>query len=281
MIEVQFKDALSQTGLNTRDKIIADGTLRRFQVDGDKPRNLNGWYVLFNDSCPSGAFGCWKRSISQKWSSKGYSTLSYEERNALSHKMSEARKQSNLELREKRTKAAQQANSIWSKTIDCPDTHPYLVKKNVKAHGVRLSGDKLVIPMLDIEGKLHSIQTIDGQGNKRFLSGGRKKGCFLTLGSPQDAINIAEGYSTSATLYETTGIPTAVSFDAGNLIHVAKAWRSKHPALEITICADNDTHTPINTGVIKAREAALAVGGVVAIPPCHGDFNDFYNGTNK
>ena len=280
MIELQFKDALSSAGLNTRDNIIGDGTLRRFQVDGDKPNSKNGWYVLFNDSCPSGAFGSWKTGESHKWSSKGYKNLNHNERNAHSRKMVEARKKQNLEQQQKREQARHRANTIWSKANDCHDMHPYLVKKNVKAHGLRLSDNKLIIPMRDSTGTLHSIQTIDENGNKRFLSGGRKQGCFHTLGTPQSKLNIVEGYATGATLYEVTGIATVVAFDAGNLIHVAKAWRSKYPALEVTICADNDTQSPQNIGVIKAKQTALAISGSVAIPPCHGDFNDFYNGIN-
>jgi len=278
MIETQFKDALTSAGLNTRDQIVADGKLRRFHVDGDRRGQFNGWYILFDDGCPSGAFGNWKTGEKHKWHVHDFETLSKAQKEEHRQKMLQARQEREAKDQRIKTQAAKKAQKIWDQAKPCPDTHPYLMKKNVKAHGIRLSGNKLVIPMRNINGNLHSLQFIDEHGNKRFLSGGRKKGCFLTLGSPYSALNIAEGYSTAATLFESAGTPTVVSFDAGNMIYVAKAWRSKYPTLEITLCADNDTRSSINIGVTKAREAAKAVGGLVAIPPCHGDFNDFYNG---
>ena len=39
----------------------------------------------------------------------------------------------------------------------------------------------------------------------------------------------------------------------------------------MVLCADDDVQTPGNPGVAKAREAAAAVGGVVAVPEFGGD----------
>ena len=57
----------------------------------------------------------------------------------------------------------------------------------------------------------------------------------------------------------------AVAFDAGNLEPVALALRAKFPHIEITLCADNDMNTPGNPGLSRAREAAAAVGGLLAV----------------
>lgn len=55
---------------------------------------------------------------------------------------------------------------------------------------------------------------------------------------------------------------------------MALAVRARHPGetvidngRTIILCADNDRFTPGNPGVTKAREAALAVGGKILIPP--------------
>ena len=53
MIE-DFLIFMASTGLQTRDRIIADGRLRRFHIEGDKPRSLNGWYVAFDDGLSKG-----------------------------------------------------------------------------------------------------------------------------------------------------------------------------------------------------------------------------------
>lgn len=273
-----FKHALNQAGIGFNDSIIADGQLHRFHIEGDKSGKKNGWYVLYDGNIPAGAFGCWKRGVNKSWCSKHASTLSTAEKSVFQEQVLKAKLLRERETQDKQYNARMKAEDIWLSSRVATHKHRYLIKKHVKNHGLRLYKNSLVVPMMDIEGIIHSLQFIDETGEKRFLSGGRKKGCFWTLGSPHSTLNIAEGYSTAATIYECTGIPTAIAFDAGNLIHVAKAWRSKCPELKITICADNDTKSPINTGVIKAKEAAVAVDGFIAIPPCHGDFNDFYNG---
>ncbi len=150
-----------------------------------------------------------------------------------------------------------------------------------KVGTVRLHKNTLVIPMRDNAGDLHSLQFIDGEGNKRFLSGGRKHSCYFLIGSPTESICIAEGYATAASIHESTGLPVAVAFDAGNLEPVARVLRAKFPEIKIILCADNDTETPGNPGLTKARKAAAVCGGLLAIPPCHGDFNDLYRGVAR
>ena len=79
--------------------------------------------------------------------------------------------------------------------------------------------------------------------------------------------------ATGATVFEATGYAVAVAFNAGNLKAVALAMRGKFPEAKIILCADNDTHTPGNSGLTKAKEAADAVGGYLTYPD-QGDFND-------
>ena len=130
------------------------------------------------------------------------------------------------------------------------------------------------MPLRDGEGRIHSLQFIDADGNKRFLSGGRIAGCYYPIGIPVDTLCICEGYATAASVHEATGHAVAVAFNCGNLLSVAQILRRKFPAIELVICADNDTQTDGNPGLTKAREAASAVGALLAVQPCHGDFND-------
>jgi len=116
---------------------------------------------------------------------------------------------------------------------------------------------------------LHSLQFINGNGDKKFLLGGKVQGCYYSIGNPDGAaaLCISEGFSTSSTLREATGHPVAVAFNAGNLPVVAKIIREKFPKLPLIICGDDDRKTDGNPGLTKANEAALAVGGLVALPP--------------
>lgn len=93
------------------------------------------------------------------------------------------------------------------------------------------------------------------------------------MGKKSDKILIAEGFATAATLHECTGLQCFVAFDAGNLTPVARVVRSKRPLADIVICGDSDISFK---GQEAANNAALAVNGLVALPPKLGmDFNDY------
>lgn len=285
MIEA-FKNELDKAGLSTKEKIVGDGRLHRFHVEGDNPGSKNGWYVLYGDSIPAGSFGSWKTGDHGTWSQKAARDLTSAEREEYRRRMDAARKVREAEEQARRAAAREKALTIWKASPPAPDNHSYLVEKAVRSHGLRLYRDLLVIPMRDNAGTLHSLQFIDGEGNKRFLSGGRKKGCYFLMGSPAESLCIAEGYATAAAVYEphlfkNLPMAVAVAFDAGNLEAVARALRARFPEMEITLCADNDTRTPGNPGLTKAREAAAAVGALLSVPPCHGDFNDLYRGISS
>ena len=270
--------ALNKAGLSSKDRIIADGKLHRFHIDGDKPGSKNGFYVLYNDDVPAGCFGSWKTGNTVKWCAKPDREMTRAQREQNRRRMIEAQKVREAEEAERRRAARDKALLIWKSLPPASDNHPYLVKKGVNNHGLRIYKELLVVPIWDSANNLHSLQFIDNSGNKRFLSGGRKKGCYFTLGRPTESICIAEGFATGATIYESTGLPVAVAFDAGNLLTVALAIRAKFPDIEITLCADNDAHIKCNPGLTKAREAAAAVGALLAVPPCAGDFNDLLRG---
>jgi putative DNA primase/helicase len=63
----------------------------------------------------------------------------------------------------------------------------------------------------------------------------------------------------------------------GNLLAVAQALRAADPGAKIILAADNDAKTPGNPGLTAAKKAAAAVGGLLAVPPTAGDFNDLQN----
>ena len=272
--KLDFKTAMDAAGLTMKDPIIPDGKLHRFQVVDDKAGSQNGWYVYYGDDLPAGAFGCWKRGVSETWYAQSDRKLTKAQKEQNRRRMIDAQKAREAEEVEQRKAARDKALLIWNSSIPAPDNHSYLLKKSVKSHGLRLYKAALVVPMQDYSGTLHSLQFINNEGDKRFLSGGLKKGCYFLIREPMETLCIAEGYATAATIYESTCIPVAVAFDAGNLLPVATALRIKYPYIKIILCADNDERTPGNPGLTKAREAAVAVGALLAVPPCVGDFND-------
>ena len=262
-----FLSVLERAGLGMhKDSPVADGALHRYQVEGDKAGSKNGWYVLDLDGKPFGAFGSWKTGQSETWSPEKAETMTAAERQALAARMAAAKLARDAEQAAVQASARQRAHDLWEKAKPADGGHAYLVKKGVPAYGLKLLRQQLVVPLRDVDGTLHSLQFIAGDGRKTFLTGGRKRGCYHAIGKPAAALCICEGYATGATIFRDTGHATAVAFDAGNLQPVAKALRQKFPRLTLVIAADNDTETPGNPGVTAAQAAAKAVGGVLAVP---------------
>ena len=56
----EFRAAMTDAGLVYTDSLIADGKIKRFHVEGDRPGSQNGWYIFHGDGIPAGAFGSWK-----------------------------------------------------------------------------------------------------------------------------------------------------------------------------------------------------------------------------
>lgn len=176
--------------------------------------------------------------------------------------------------------AAARARLIWDAARPC-DSHPYLTRKGVSGHGLRIAAewiresvngdtgevfsrtyhDALLVPIWSAPGRLSSLQAIfpskvlgrqpkpgepDERRDKDYLTDGRKQGCYTPLGkiTPETpVVLVCEGYATGATLHAVTGLPCMVAFDASNLEDVAQMLRDKLPGTKIVVCADNDQFT--------------------------------------
>ena len=198
--------------------------------------------------------------------------MSPAERERQKRRIERAQEERKKQLAEQHRKVAVKANRIWERSAPAPDDHPYLQRKGVKAHGLRLDGDRLVVPVR-IDGEIASIQWITPDGGKQFMPGGAVAGGYYAMGKPAGRLFIVEGFATGATVREATGDAVAVSFNAGNLEPVATAIRAKLPDVEIVVAGDHDES---RTGETKGRAAAGAVGGRFIMPPDVGmDWNDY------
>jgi len=277
--------------------IVADGKLHRIRADGDRDKTV--WFVLHDDDRPVGMFGCNRRyGYDQKFTWKAdikCAPLTTAEKRAYRKRIERMEAERAAELAEARAAAAKRAQRIWDEAAEC-GTHAYLDRKGVRSHGLRVgryevidqdtgevrtvTNQALLIPIRDLRKKIHSLQAImpekrEGAPDKWYLQDGAKEGHFWTIGRPlkhdgKQVLIIGEGFATCASIHEATGHAVIVAFDAPNLLPVAKVWRARFPDATIVIAADNDQFTlrPVaNPGVTRAREAAAAVGGLVAIPP--------------
>lgn len=263
-----FCDAMRAAGYEP-PATITPGKFHRFSANG-RPKDTAGFCKLFDD-LRGGIFGDFRSGATHEWQSA--KPTDDVDRRAYAEAIQRAKQERERELAELAQAARDKAAAIWQAAQPANDNHPYLVAKQVKAHGLRHSRDALVVPIRDNDGTLHSLQFIQPDGSKRFLTGGAIRGHYAGIGRPAGRIYIAEGYATAASIFEATGTACAIAFNAGNLEPVALNLRHRFPDAEIIIAADNDVGTPGNPGMTKAAKAA-AVAQATVVAPEAGDFND-------
>lgn len=205
---------------------------------------------------------------------------------ATRQRLEQQQRDAEAQLQDKQAAAARQAALLWQHGKPVDRLHTYLQAKQVEPFGLRqISHGRLAVPLV-LGGRLVNLQIIDGQGNKRFLAGGRVQGCYCPLGKVQDGarLYICEGWATGATLHHHTGAPVVCALNAGNLKPVALAMRERFGRrVELVIAGDDDRHTLGNPGRAAANRAAAAAEALVVFPdwPYDGpaelsDFNDLH-----
>lgn len=161
--------------------------------------------------------------------------------------------------------AAKQANVIWHNAQNGLE-HTYIKLKCIESLGARfqyaehrdcqqvfwtkdadgnlipLTGLLLLLPLYNIDGKLRGLQAIDEKGLKSLQKGIAKSGLFMPLFNGQKIpsnyagdLLFTEGFATANAVRYATEQPTIMAIDAGNLHHVAKAWRIRCPNANIII----------------------------------------------
>lgn len=261
-------------------EVLKSGELQRYQVAADKRGTRNGWLVsYYNTDAPTvHVFGSWKAGASHTVIEGGSSQIAPETRQLIEQAQRQARLRKAQEQREVAEKCAQ----IWE-SLPSADLHPYLTVKRIQPHIARCWDESLVIPLVDFNMTITSLQFINPNGGKTFRKGGKISGSFCPLGGSTLANSktwiVCEGFATGASIHEATGLPVLVAFNANNLKPVATSLRMRAPAAQIIIAADNDRFTSIgNVGVQKAEAAARDAGAFVVFPQFDTDegtdFND-------
>ena len=268
--EGAFREKMLEHGFNP-DRITPDGEIHRFRGPNERNGRKSAWYVLFANHPQAGMFGDWKSGVEQKWCAINPKEMSLQESQIYRTRIEQTRLQRELANENKHEAARAKALKAWESAGELHE-HSYLAAKGVNACGARLWGKNIIWPLRDYEGMIQSYQTIAPDGSKRFLAGGKKKGCYFEIPGSH-IIGICEGFATAASVHMATGWTTIIAADAGNLAPVAVEWRKNNPAMKIVICGDNDAS---GVGQEKAQAAAELVGGTFKIPPREGDWNDIH-----
>lgn len=244
-----------------------DGEWHRVPLAGKKKSNQSGAYCLsefrLRDDRVTivGMLHNWVSGVEEALTLEGVGGVSAEELADAKRRMREAAEKSRQAKEQLQRETAARAEVIWNKLPE-EGRSAYLDRKHVKAWGVRFSRGSVVVPARDAAGTLWTLQFIDGEGNKRFLSGGAKRGRYHMILAPEGHLSIlgvAEGYATAATIRELLEIDVAVAFDAGNLLPVAKALRGEFTDRRIVVFADHDRFNGYPQAFIRASAASAAV----------------------
>jgi len=256
--------------------------LERVPDAKDKGKDKSGWYVYheIEDEHRAGyqigvgVYGTWKTGEKVKWCSKLPHTMSHDERMRYEKKLEVIKKQQQEETERKNAEAKATAIRMWNEASDKIE-HSYIRFKNIDPIGIKQDGDMLLVPIYDA-GELCNLQRIYPDGAKRFLAGGKIKGCYSYIEGKESPIYIAEGYSTAVSVHMATGCKVYIAFNAGNLYEASALIKAAHPDELIIIAADNDSHNEINIGLKKAEQAANGLGIEYILPSQGVDFNDMH-----
>lgn len=286
-----FLDYIRQIIGHDPEAIREEGVIQRFSTNGKKG-DTSGWCIWYG---MAGAFGDWRTGESHRWHCREYGELNREERRRIDRHIRQAEEIRKREIEAGYRHMAEQAREDIQGFCPATADHPYLIEKGIQPHGALIDGRNVLIIPMYFNGEIVSYQRIypvrlpDGT-NKRFLKGGRKKGCYHPIGNKgKGDLGICEGFATGASIHEATGDDIIIAFDAGNLLSVARAMRERYPGRKIILWADDDYRRvdrngqPENIGILKATEAAQAVNGYLAVPDFGPnrpegatDFNDLF-----
>ena len=277
--ETQLIDAMRAAGLEPPEEILMDGKIHRFRSGtkgspghGDKP----GWYLVFGDGIPAGRFGCWRAGMEITWRADVGRKLTEFEEMAHARRINESKVLREAAQERQHQVASETVEKIWLSGGAAHPDHPYLKRKGIQTHGVRITGDgRLMVPLYDADGTLSTLQYIDEDGGKLYHPGGQTGGKFWMVGSLDEpgTLFVAEGFATAATIHETTDRPVVVAYSASNLVPVTGTLREMYGATQdIVIVADHDQS---GVGQRYAEQASAKYGARMVMPPILGDANDY------
>ena len=303
---------LRDHGLLVDDLIVDSARVQRCATT-DNQREKRGWYWLSSitidgDSYIVGAYGIYSGNDNGKQKielNKEKSTrLTPEQREAIKAQQRESQKKAEAERKRQADRAAARAKKAWSECSTDASNNDYLQRKQIRAHGVRISPNgSLVIPICNEHDSIRGLQFVLPRGHERIQKTGRDKefwpagisitGTWHLIGNqpkPSDIILIAEGYATGASLHQATGHSVAIVWSANNIITAGKEIRKKYRNARILICADDDwlqkcsacggyttvagpdcshcqqPHRKQNAGTTCAQAAALAIDAAWIAP---------------
>lgn len=268
---------LNVSFLNTSGELVRVPVTATQGIRPDKGNEKSGWYVIntFNDYLYA-TYGNWRTGAEYKWSSVEISTLDHGERQKLQEALAKAKEEAEKQKKERYEEVAEDCQKRFQSYPEAIH-HDYLKNKQIKSFNLRTHNNALVIPIYNLSGKIRSLQYIQADGQKRFVSSGEVKGNIFLIGADYrsldklDTIVITEGMATGASIYQATNLPVACVFSANFGKDAVKNIRDKTDA-RLILAFDNDES---GLGKKKAEEiASQNYKCLIRLPSVVGDYND-------
>ncbi len=259
------------------EPVMMDGKKHRYATTDDRHGSQSGEYKAFLDLRPAGMVRNFKTGAYETWSSKVTTeTITPERLEELRREAALVKQKREEETIREQQIVAQRASGLYESISSKLKRDPtqYEVRKGLvqedklpQCGSVDKNGN-LVLPVQDVKGKIWSLQFINADGSKKFLKGGRKRGCFAVVWGENtknhrvaqaENIIVCEGYATAMSVSQATGLPVIVAFDAGNLHSVCQAVHRVLPDKKILIAGDDDHQRELESGSNPGKDKALAV----------------------
>jgi len=223
---------------------IMDGLSHRIKVEGDRPGEKSGFYVVHMDGHPAGYFNNHRTKAEIRWKAKGYS-LTEVQKAAFAAQVAIKQQERKAEQQVQHVKVAKTIKELLSIAPPANTDHSYLQNKNARPNGLKVvphntdnlpqdsiikicqdrqeiktvrdeypdslvfvAGD-LLLPIYDVNGDIWSAQTIQPNGTKLFVAGSQKEGHFHVVGGNSEGLAALTALDNAKVIIITEGYSTA------------------------------------------------------------------------
>jgi len=219
-----------------RDEFYMDGRIHRYSAkrNGNKDEYYSCQIIEGNHfRC---MFGSWGGNQPRHF----WNSFDKNEIPDFDEKIEAINKQFEIEREIKQKKTQEEFIRFWN-DLEPGNNHPYLTKKQIKAHDVKKRDNFLYVPYYSYDKAVSTCVRIDKDGNKRNYTGLSTKLLFHPFGSLENAKEIifCEGYATAASIYECTKITTISCGNCHNVAMVAQIFSNQYPESKLSYAMDN------------------------------------------
>ena len=180
----EFALQMQSAGLILNELPLMDGKVHRVKTQDDKGSQKSGAYAGYNDGHPAGWYQDHRNhNEQQKW------VASFEQPDPVA-KLHIKAQLANREYQRQQAQYqkyqhhAKRCSQVFQKLPIANADHPYLKRKLAKVFPdvCQDKQGRLVIPLMDENHRIHSLQRIHGNGFKSLKKGAAKTGHFFVVG---------------------------------------------------------------------------------------------------